>query len=92
MKKFTDKIDEDLDVMRGVENVIKDPFLISLISAWILNGNVKLRDFKSNIEVLKHNFLLYANSMGYTIDHHMLAMIDHSFKDLVHKVKTILKK
>jgi len=84
------KIYEDFDPM--INNFLDNNLLLVLVTSWILNSKTKLSKLDSNIKSLKNDFIFYANALGYQIDPVILEMADLKFKQLIKRVKNILKK
>lgn len=54
----------------------------------LVKGRYKIDNLKSNIDVMKNDFLDYCNSIGYTINKEVL---DFHFNRLINRVKKIIK-
>lgn len=87
------KFNEEFDPMVGINNLLENPILTVLITAWLMtmastNGTGDKPDnFEASFKKTKESFIDYCNLMGYTIDKKYL---DHRFQELVSKVKEII--
>jgi hypothetical protein len=88
LRNELENIKEEFDPMVGIDNFLNNPVMIALATAWLLKGNYKVDNLKSNLNDLKNDFLDYCNSLGYSIDKDIL---DFKFNQLINKIKNIIK-
>lgn len=88
-EEFENELKEGFDPMVGVNHLLNDPFMTTLLAAWILNGKISFNNLKENSILMINDFITYANSLGYTIDKETL---NYKFNELVDKARSILKK
>lgn len=62
--------------------------MVTLATAWLINGRFKKGNVKSNLKGMKDDFISYCNAMGYPMDKDLL---DAHFNELIRKIKKTLK-